>query len=47
MVTDNAATYLAKQNISVISGMAKGIDSYAHTGCIKAGGYTIAFLEMD
>ncbi|MDD4402479.1 MAG: DNA-processing protein DprA [Desulfitobacteriaceae bacterium] len=44
MVTDNAATYLAKQNISVISGMAKGIDSYAHTGCIKAGGYTIAFF---
>ncbi len=44
MVTDDAATYLAKQNISVISGMAKGIDSYAHTGCIKAGGYTIAFF---
>lgn len=24
--------------------MAKGIDGYAHTACINAGGYTIAFL---
>ncbi|MCR4721632.1 MAG: DNA-protecting protein DprA [Lachnospiraceae bacterium] len=28
----------------VISGMAKGIDSYAHTAVIKNGGYTIAVL---
>lgn len=35
---------LAKHNIIVVSGMAKGIDSYAHTACIKAGGKTIAIL---
>ncbi|WP_300386505.1 DNA-processing protein DprA [Clostridium sp.] len=43
-VTVEAATYLAENKIPVISGMAKGIDSYAHTSCIKAKGYTIAFL---
>ncbi len=35
---------LAKQDICVISGMAKGIDSYSHMGCIQAGGKTIAVL---
>lgn len=39
-----AAGFLAEKNIPVISGMAKGIDGYAHTGCLKSGGYTIAFL---
>ena len=29
---------------NVISGMAKGIDSYAHTAAIKNGGYTVAVL---
>ena len=43
-VVVEAAEYLAKNNISVISGMAKGIDGYAHTACLNAGGYTIAFL---
>lgn len=39
-----AAQYLAQHGIPVISGLAKGIDGYAHTACLKAGGYTIAFL---
>ncbi|WP_206811100.1 DNA-processing protein DprA [Paradesulfitobacterium ferrireducens] len=43
-VAVEAATYLAEQGVTVISGMAKGIDSYAHTACLKAGGYTLAFL---
>ena len=29
---------------TVISGMAKGIDSYAHTACLNAGGYTVAVV---
>lgn len=39
-----AAEFLAKHNMPVISGMAKGIDSYAHTACLISGGYTIAVL---
>ncbi|MBO5478155.1 MAG: DNA-processing protein DprA [Clostridia bacterium] len=35
---------LAKQGICIVSGMAKGIDSYSHIGCMKAGGKTIAVL---
>lgn len=27
---------LAKQNINIVSGLAKGIDSYAHIGCLSA-----------
>lgn len=43
-VTVEAARFLAKYNIPVISGMAKGIDGYAHTACFKNNGYTIAIL---
>lgn len=43
-VAVEAAEFLAANDIGVISGMAKGIDGYAHTSCINAGGYTIAFL---
>lgn len=35
---------LAQYNINIISGMAKGIDSYAHIGCLNAKGKTIAVL---
>lgn len=34
----------AAQHRPVISGMAKGVDAYAHTACLQADGYTIAFL---
>lgn len=43
-LTVEAAEFLAQNNIPVISGMAKGIDGYAQTACLKAGGYTIAIL---
>lgn len=43
-LTVEAAEFLAQNNIPVISGMAKGIDGYAHTACLKAGGYTIAIF---
>lgn len=35
---------LAKENINIISGLARGIDTNAHIGCIKARGKTIAVL---
>lgn len=38
------AKELSEQNLTIISGMASGIDSFAHTACLSVGGKTIAVL---
>ncbi|MGG7619543.1 DNA-processing protein DprA [Bacillus coreaensis] len=35
---------LAKRDVVLVSGFAKGIDSYSQAACMKAGGKTISFL---
>ncbi|WP_096203278.1 DNA-processing protein DprA [Bacillus sp. FJAT-45350] len=41
---EEIARSAAVNEIPIISGMAKGIDSYAHTSCLKENGYTVAVL---
>jgi len=44
VIRDIDTLYLGSIGIPVISGLAKGIDSYAPTACIKASGFTAAVL---
>ncbi|MGB9813208.1 MAG: DNA-processing protein DprA [Thermovenabulum sp.] len=43
-VAEELARELAENNLSIVSGLAKGIDAFAHKGALKADGNTIAVL---
>lgn len=41
---ENFSKELAKQGITIVSGLARGIDTIAHKSCLAAGGKTIAII---
>ena len=43
-VTEELATFLAINGVTVVSGLARGVDAIAHQSALKAGGRTIAVL---
>ena len=43
-ITEELSSYLAANSMTVISGLARGVDAVAHQSTLKAGGRTIAVL---
>ncbi|MGE5252099.1 MAG: DNA-processing protein DprA [Bacteroidota bacterium] len=43
-ITEEIARFLAGSGLTVISGLARGVDALAHTSALKAGGRTLAVL---
>ncbi|MCP4681445.1 MAG: DNA-protecting protein DprA [Desulfobacterales bacterium] len=41
---ERIGTGLAKEGVGVVSGLAKGIDSAAHRGCLRGKGFTVAVI---